>query len=177
MSSVVFEEGKQYVPDAEFIFRENGEFVTKTAYELFGNKRVVLFALPGAFTPTCSNFQVPQYEDRYDQFKELGIDEVYCLSVNDAFVMNAWAKEQAVEKVKFIPDGNADFTARMQMHVSKRNLGFSQRSWRYAVVINNCEIERMFIEPGKVDDATEDPYVASNPDAVIQYLEYVNSKE
>ncbi len=120
------------VPSVDFMFREDGEFVARSTEELFGGKRVVLFALPGAFTPTCSAYQLPGYEAFYDMFREQGIDEVFCLSVNDAFVMNAWGKDQGIEKVKLIPDGNGEFTSYMGLLVKKFNLGFASRSWRYA---------------------------------------------
>lgn len=159
------------VPDVTFKFRQNGEFVDVTTADLFGGKRVVLFALPGAFTPTCSTFQLPGFELDYDKFKDLGIDEIYCLSVNDAFVMNAWAKDQNINNVKLIPDGNAEFSVRMGMAVSKRNLGFGLRSWRYAAVVNNGEIEKLFEEPGKSDDFAEDPYGESSPESVLSWLQ------
>jgi len=124
---------EQYqVPQVQFVFRENSEFVNRTSAELFNGKRVVIFSLPGAFTPTCSAYQLPGFEEKYDDFIGSGIDAIYCISVNDGFVMNAWAQDQNIEKVKLIPDGNAYFTRSMGMLVSKSNLGFGDRSWRYA---------------------------------------------
>jgi peroxiredoxin len=158
------------IPSVDFMFRENGEFVTRSTEELFGGKKVVLFALPGAFTPTCSAYQLPGFEEQYSEFIEAGIDEVYCLSVNDAFVMNAWAKDQGIEKVKLIPDGNGEFTQGMDMLVQKRNLGFALRSWRYAAVINDGVIEQLFMEDGKRDNADTDPYEYSTPDKVLSYV-------
>jgi len=141
-----------------------------TTFELFAGKRVVLFSLPGAFTPTCSTYQLPDFEKLYPDFKKLGIKDIYCVSVNDAFVMNAWAKQQKLKKVKVIPDGNAEFTRNMGMDVSKYNLGFGIRSWRYAVVVNNGKIEKWFIEPGKRWDADDDPYGESSPQNVLAWL-------
>lgn len=138
--------------------------------DLFSGKRAIVFALPGAFTPTCSSFQLPGYEAYYEEFKSLGIDEVYCLSVNDAFVMFQWAQSLGIENVKMLPDGNAEFTAAMDMAVSKSNLGFGVRSWRYAMVIDDGEIEKIFEEEGKEDDCPTDPYDASNPETVLDYL-------
>ena len=158
------------VPAINFVFRENGEFVTRSSTEIFSNKRVVIFSLPGAFTPTCSAYQLPGFEDNYDVIREKGIDEIYCISVNDGFVMNAWAKDQGIEKVKLIPDGNAEFTREMGMLVSKNNLGFGNRSWRYAAVINDGVIEWMSVEPGQRSNAEDDPYVNSTPEEVIKYL-------
>lgn len=159
------------VPEVTFKFRQDGEFVDVTTSDLFNGKRVVLFALPGAFTPTCSSFQLPGFELDYDKFKEQGIDEVYCLSVNDGFVMNAWAKDQNIQNVKMIPDGNAEFTNAMGMLVSKANLGFLNRSWRYAAVVDNGVIEKLFEEPGKSDNCPEDPYGESSPESVLSYLQ------
>ena len=162
---------EQYqIPQVEFVFRENSEFVTRTSADLFNGKRVVIFSLPGAFTPTCSAYQLPGFEAFYDMFKEQGIDEIYCISVNDGFVMNAWAKDQDIEKVKLIPDGNAYFTRAMGYLVNKSNLGFGQRSWRYAAVINDGIIEKLFAEEGMRDNADTDPYEASTPEEVLEYI-------
>jgi peroxiredoxin len=162
---------EQYqVPQVEFVFRENGEFVTRTTADLFDGKRVVIFSLPGAFTPTCSAYQLPGFEEKYDEFASLGIDAIYCLSVNDGFVMNAWAKDQGIEKVTLIPDGNAYFTRSMGYLVNKSNLGFGERSWRYAAVVNDGVIEKIFVEEGMRDNADSDPYEASTPENVLNYI-------
>lgn len=162
---------EQYqVPQVEFIFRESGEFVTRTSSELFDGKRVVIFSLPGAFTPTCSAYQLPGFEEKYEDFIGSGIDDIYCISVNDGFVMNAWAQDQNIKNVKLIPDGNAYFTRSMGQLVTKTNLGFGQRSWRYAAVVDNGVIEKLFEEPGKRDNAPEDPYVTTTPEAVLNYV-------
>ena len=162
-------EGYQ-IPQVEFVFRENGEFVNRTSKELFDGKRVIIFSLPGAFTPTCSAYQLPGFEEKYNDFLGLGIDDIYCISVNDGFVMNAWAQDQNIEKVKLIPDGNAYFTRSMGMLVSKSNLGFGERSWRYAAVVNNGIIEKLFIEAGQRDNADTDPYEVSTPENVLNYI-------
>jgi len=162
-------EGYQ-IPQVEFVFRESGEFVTRTASDLFDGKRVVIFSLPGAFTPTCSAYQLPGFEEKYDEFKALGIDEIYCISVNDGFVMNAWAQDQNIAKVKLIPDGNAHFTRSMGMLVNKTNLGFGERSWRYAAVVDNGIIEKIFIEDGMRDNADTDPYEFTKPENVYSYV-------
>ena len=162
---------EQYqIPQVEFVFRESGEFVTRTSAELFDGKRVVLFSLPGAFTPTCSAYQLPGFEEKFDDFIGSGIDAIYCISVNDGFVMNSWAQDQNIEKVKLIPDGNAHFTRSMGMLVSKSNLGFGDRSWRYAMVVDNGIIEKLFIEVGQRDNAETDPYEATTPEVVLDYL-------
>jgi len=162
-------EGYQ-VPQVEFVFRENGEFITRTSADLFDGKRVVIFSLPGAFTPTCSAYQLPGFEEKYQDFIGLGIDDIYCLSVNDSFVMNAWARDQNIENVKLIPDGNAYFTRSMGMLVNKSNLGFGDRSWRYAAVVDRGIIEKLFMEDGFRDNADTDPYEASTPEAVLEYV-------
>ena len=142
----------------------------KTSSDYFANKRVILFSLPGAFTPTCSTFQLPDFNKLYDDFKEFGIDEIYCISVNDSFVMNAWAKHHDIGNVKVIPDGSGEFTRKMGMLVKKDNLGFGLRSWRYAVIIENNEIIQSFVEAGFKDDAEDDPYVVSSPQNILKYL-------
>ena len=138
--------------------------------DLFKRKRVVLFSLPGAFTPTCSTYQLPDYEKVFPEFQKCGIKDIYCLSVNDAFVMNAWAKAQDIKNVKVIPDGSGKFTSRLGMVVRKDNLGFGVRSWRYAAIVNNGRIEAWFEEPGREDECATDPYGESSPENVLQYL-------
>ena len=162
-------EGNQ-VPQVEFVFRIGGNFVTKTSAELFNNKRVVIFSLPGAYTPTCSAYQLPGFEQKYEEFAQLGIDDIYCISVNDGFVMNSWGKTLGVENVKLIPDGNAYFTRAMGYLVRKSNLGFGERSWRYAAVVNAGVIEKLFVEDGFSDNSETDPYEASTPEAVLDYV-------
>jgi peroxiredoxin len=141
-----------------------------TSDDYFKGKRVILFSLPGAFTPTCSTYQLPGFENNYEEFKKLGIDEIYCMSVNDAFVMNSWAKAQDINNVKVIPDGNGHFTENLGMLVGKYNLGFGKRSWRYAAVVNNGEIEAWFEEPGYCNECETDPYGESSPENLLKYL-------
>ena len=141
-----------------------------TTADYFAGKRVVVFSLPGAFTPTCSTYQLPGYDEKYEEFKQAGIDEIYCISVNDSFVMNAWFKQQGVKNVKPIPDGSGEFTYAMGMSVTKANLGFGFRSWRYAMIVNDGEIEMMFEEPGKVGNCPVDPYEMSDPDTVLGWI-------
>ena len=158
------------IPQVEFVFREDGGFVTRTSYDLFDGKRVVIFSLPGAFTPTCSAYQLPGFEEKYEDFITLGIDAIYCISVNDGFVMNAWAQDQNIEKVKLIPDGNAYFTRSMGYLVNKSNLGFGDRSWRYAAIVDDRIIEKIFVEDGMRDNADTDPYEVSTPENVLSYV-------
>ena len=141
-----------------------------TSDDYFKGKRVVLFSLPGAFTPTCSTYQLPGYEKNAEEFRKLGIDGIYCMSVNDSFVMNAWARDQKLENVKVIPDGSGIFTRQIGMLVDKDNLGFGYRSWRYAAVIDDGVIEAWFEEPGREDNHGEDPYGESSPETVLEYL-------
>lgn len=141
-----------------------------TSADYFAGKRVVLFSLPGAFTPTCSTYQLPGYENGADDFKALGIDEIYCMSVNDSFVMNKWADLQGIRNVKVIPDGSGEFTRKIGMLVEKDNLGFGYRSWRYAAIVNDGVIEAWFEEPGRDDNHPEDPYGESSPETVLKYL-------
>lgn len=169
----------QQVPNVTFKTRVRDESVEgpnpfrwedKTSADIFGNKRVVVFALPGAFTPTCSSTHLPGYEENYQAFRDAGIDEIYCLSVNDAFVMFQWGKNLGAENVKLLPDGNADFTRLMGMLVDKRNLGFGQRSWRYSMVVNNGEVEKVFAEAGLRDNADSDPFEVSDANTMLNYL-------
>lgn len=160
----------EYIPNSRLYFRENKEFVVKSTDEIFSGKRVLIFGLPGAFTPTCSAYQLPGFEEAYDEIISLGIDEVYCVSVNDAFVMNAWAKDQDIQKVKLIPDGNAYLTRSIGMNVMKSNLGFGIRSWRYAAIYDDRKLEKGFVESGIHDNVEGDPYEESTPENVLSYL-------
>lgn len=141
-----------------------------TTDEIFKGKRVVLFALPGAFTPTCSTTHLPRYEELYGDFQDAGIDEVYCLSVNDAFTMYQWGKMQGVKNVKLLPDGSGHFTRGLDMLVDKDNLGFGLRSWRYSMLVEDGNIVKMFIEPGKQDNCPTDPFEVSDADTMINYI-------
>lgn len=138
--------------------------------EIFKGKRVVLFSLPGAFTPTCSTSHLPRYEALYDQFRQLGVDSVICLSVNDAFVMYQWGKTQGADKVFLLPDGNGEFTRKMGMLVDKSNLGFGMRSWRYSAFIEGGEVKKMFVEPGFDDNCPSDPFEVSDADTMLNWL-------
>jgi peroxiredoxin len=148
-----------------------GEFETVATQDIFANKNVIIFALPGAFTPTCSSQQLPGYERLYNEFKKQGVDEVYCISVNDGFVMNAWKKELGLENVKMLSDGNGQFTDQMGMLVKKTNLGFGYRSWRYSAYVENGAIVKMFEERGKQDNCPDDPYEVSGPENMLNFLE------
>ncbi|MDH2325913.1 peroxiredoxin [Cereibacter sp. SYSU M97828] len=149
----------------------------KTTADYFAGKRVVLFSLPGAFTPTCSTYQLPGFENGFADFQAQGIDEIYCMSVNDAFVMNQWAKAQGLTNVKVIPDGSGEFTRRVGMLVRKDNLGFGLRSWRYAAVVDNGVVEAWFEEPGLCDNHGEDPYGVSSPESVLEYLRAASAEK
>jgi peroxiredoxin len=172
----------QTVPDVVFKTRVRDELIggpnpfrwqDRSTEQLFAGKRVVVFSLPGAFTPTCSTSHLPRYEELYDEFKSLGVDEVICVSVNDAFVMYQWGKQQGAQKVFLLPDGNGEFTRKMGMLVDKSNLGFGMRSWRYSMVVNNCQIEKIFIEPGYEDNCPTDPFEVSDADTMLKYLQSV----
>lgn len=141
-----------------------------TSDDYFADKRVILFSLPGAFTPTCSTYQLPGFEKMAGEFADLGVDAIYCMSVNDSFVMNKWAESQNLENVSVIPDGSGEFTRKIGMLVSKDNLGFGDRSWRYATIINNGVIEAWFEEPGLEDNHGEDPYGVSSPENLMDHL-------
>lgn len=147
------------------------EWVRKNTEQLFAGKRVLVFGLPGAFTPTCSNSQLPGYENMHDQFiNDCDIDEIWCTSVNDAFVMYQWAQHQNINKVKMLPDGNGEFATAMGMLVDKSNLGFGLRSWRYACVIDDLKVVRMFDERDLMDKCPDDPYYYSAPEYVYDAI-------
>lgn len=141
-----------------------------TTDEIFKGKTVVLFGLPGAFTPTCSSTHAPGYEKYYDEMKALGVDEVICLSINDSFVMYQWKKNLGLEKVFMLPDGNGDFTRGMGMLVKKTNLGFGDRSWRYSMLVEDGIIKKIFVEPGFSDDCESDPFEVSDAETMLTYL-------
>src|SRR6056300_626488 len=157
------------LPSVTFKIREDGEWTEKTTDEMFVDRNIML-ALPGAFTPTCSSTHLPQFDLLYDEFKGYGIENIYCLSVNDSFVMNAWAKELGISNIKMIPDGNADFTRQMGMLVNKSDKGFGYRSWRYAIITEGMNITKSFIESGKSDNTSDDPFEVSSATYVLDYL-------
>lgn len=140
--------------------------------ERFAGKRVVIFSLPGAFTPTCTNEQCPAYEEHYDALRAAGVDEVYCIAVNDAFVMYQWGKHLGLKKVQLLPDGSGDFTRRMGMLIRKDHLGFGERSWRYAAIVDDNVVTAWFEEPGINDKGLDDdPYGESSPERVLEALQ------
>jgi len=147
-----------------------GEWKDVNSNDLFKNKKVVLFSLPGAYTPTCSSQQVPGYEDKYEELKKY-VDEVYCLSVNDSFVMNAWFRDQKISRVKPIGDGEGKFTKEVGMLVNKPKQGFGMRSWRYSAFVDNCKVVKMFIEDGKNNESNDsDPFMVSDANTMLNYL-------
>lgn len=162
------------IPFVTFKMREGGEWIEKTTKELFAGKKIVVFALPGAFTPTCSSNHLPEYEKHYSNILATGVDDVYCISVNDAFVMNAWAKDQDIEKIKMLPDGNGDFTRMMGMLVDKSNLGFGMRSWRYSMLVDDRRVRKLFTEPDFGDRVPTDPIEVSDAKTMLHYLDEIN---
>jgi peroxiredoxin/glutaredoxin len=159
-------EGKR-VPEVVFKSRSEGTWKDVTTREVFAGRKVVVFALPGAFTPTCSSNHVPRYNELVDTLKSKGIDEVVCISVNDAFVMDAWQREQGADKIRFLADGNGDFTREMGMLVDKKDLGFGPRSWRYSMLVEDGVIKKMFIEPDKPGD----PFEVSDADTMLKHID------
>lgn len=158
-------EGKK-VPNVTFHTRQNNAWVDVTTDELFKGKTVVVFSLPGAFTPTCSSTHVPRYNQLADALKANGVDDIICMSVNDTFVMNEWKESQEADKITFIPDGNGEFTEGMGLLVSKDNLGFGKRSWRYSMLVKDGTVVKMFIEPEKDGD----PFEVSDADTMLNYV-------
>lgn len=158
-------EGRR-VPNATFITRRDHEWVNVTTDDVFAGRTVIVFSLPGAFTPTCSSSHLPRYDQLATDFKAHGVDEIICISVNDAFVMNEWRASQKAGNITFLPDGNAEFTRGMGMAVGKENLGFGLRSWRYSMLVRDGVIDKMFIEPEKPGD----PYYVSDADTMLSYI-------
>jgi peroxiredoxin len=146
------------------------EWKDMTSADVFRGKRVVLFALPGAFTPACSDAHLPGYERLYDEFKKLGVDAVVCLSVNDAFVMFQWAKSRSIEKVLMLPDGNGDFTRRMGMLVDRTKNGMGYRSWRYSMFVDDGVIKQLFAEPNVRDNPPGVDVEVSDPETMLKWL-------
>ncbi len=154
------------VPNVTFRTRQNNQWVNVTTDALFTGKTVIVFSLPGAFTPTCSSTHVPGYNHLAKVFKANGVDDIICISVNDAFVMNEWAKDQESENITLLPDGNGEFTERMGMLVDKADLGFGMRSWRYSMLVKDGVIEKMFIEP----EVAGDPFEVSDAETMLRYI-------
>jgi len=156
----------QRVPQVSFPVRVGDEWQTLTSETLFAGKTVVVFSLPGAFTPTCSSSHLPRYNELAGVFKAHGVDDIICMSVNDTFVMNAWKADQEAGNITFVPDGNGEFTDGMGMLVDKADLGFGKRSWRYSMLVRDGVVEKMFIEP----DLPGDPFKVSDADTMLNYL-------
>jgi len=156
----------QRIPDVSFRTRRDNEWRDVTSREVFAGRTVVVFSLPGAFTPTCSSAHVPRFNELAPVFRRNGVDEIVCISVNDAFVMNEWARDQQAHHVTFMPDGNGEFTGAMGMLVDRHELGFGKRSWRYSMLVRDGVIEKMFIEP----DVPGDPYEVSDADTMLAYI-------
>jgi len=172
-------EGMTRVPDTVFKTRVRNEALggdnpyewkDVSSDDIFKGRNVVVFSLPGAFTPTCSTSHLPRYEELYDEFKGQGVDAVVCLSVNDAFVMFQWGKSQGAKNVFLLPDGNGEFTRKMGMLVDKSNLGFGMRSWRYSMYVEDSDIKKMFSEAGYEDSCPTDPFEVSDADTMLDYL-------
>src|SRR5436189_5843 len=156
----------QRVPQVTFRTRNESDWKPLTTDDIFKGKTVVVFSLPGAFTPTCSSTHVPRYNELAPAFFANGVDKIVCISVNDAFVMNEWARTQECGNLLMIPDGNGEFTQKMGMLVDKADLGFGKRSWRYSMLVKDGVIEKMFIEPEKPGD----PFEVSDADTMLDYI-------
>ncbi|MCG7657671.1 glutathione peroxidase [Wielerella bovis] len=157
----------QNVPSVVFHTRQDDAWVDVSTDDLFKGKKVAVFSLPGAFTPTCSSTHLPRYNELAAEFKKRGVDSIICISVNDTFVMNAWLADQEAENIIVVPDGNGEFTKGMGMLVSKEALGFGDRSWRYSMIVNDGKIEKMFIEPVKDGD----PFEVSDADTMLKHID------
>jgi len=158
-------EGKR-IPQVTFRTRQDGQWVDVSTDQVFKGRNVIVFALPGAYTPTCSTTHLPRYNELAATFSKLGIDEIVCLSVNDGFVMSEWQKDQNAPNITFLPDGNGEFSRQMGMLVDKSNLGFGKRSWRYSMLVRDGVVEKQFIEPEKEGD----PFEVSDADTMLAYV-------
>ncbi len=154
------------IPSINFKIQKNHQWINLSTEEIFNNKTVVVFALPGAYTPTCSSSHLPRYNELAPVLKANGVDEVVCVSVNDTFVMNAWSKDQEAENILMIPDGSGEFTDAMGMLVNKNDIGFGSRSWRYSMLVKDGTIEKMFIEA----EVEGDPFEVSDADTMLEYI-------
>lgn len=154
------------VPQVTFKIREGHQWAEKTTDDYFKGKKVVLFALPGAYTPTCSSTHLPRYNELSEAFKAKGVDDIICLSVNDTFVMNDWKKDQKAENITMLPDGNGEFSEKLGFLVDKSDLGFGKRSWRYSMLVEDGVITKMFIE----EERPGDPFDSSDADTMLKYL-------
>jgi len=155
------------VPNVTFQMLGDEGFEAVTSDDLFSGKTVVVFSLPGAFTPTCSSTHLPRYNELAASFKASGVDSILCVSVNDAFVMNAWQADQRADNIDFVPDGTGAFTKGMGALVNKDDLGFGMRSWRYSMLVRDGVIEKMFIEPQEPGD----PFKVSDADTMLDYID------
>jgi len=156
----------QSIPAVRFHTYTNNDWIDVNSSELFDGKTVIVFSLPGAYTPTCSSAHVPRFNQLYSTLTENGVDDIICISVNDTFVMNAWSKDQNANNIHFIPDGNGEFTEAMGLLVDKNDLGFGKRSWRYSMLVKDGIIDKMFIEPNKPGD----PFEVSDADTMLEYI-------
>lgn len=156
----------QPVPQVKFRYRENGEWKETDTDKLFKGRTVALFSLPGAFTPTCSSTHLPRFNELAPAFQQNGVDQVVCISVNDPFVMEEWARNQECDNVFVLPDGNGAFTEQMGMLVDKSDLNFGKRSWRYSMLVRDGIVEKMFIEP----DEPGDPFTVSDADTLLRHV-------
>lgn len=138
------------LPDVEVrIMGEKGPQAIRTG-DIFKGKRVALFALPGAFTPTCSAKHLPGFVQHADELKKKGVDQIVCLSVNDAFVMGAWGKQQGADnRVMMVADGNGDFTKAIGLELDGRGFGMGTRSQRYSMLVKDGVVTHLNVEkPG-----------------------------
>ena len=171
------------VPDTTFHIRQETdqmpgyEWRKLSSRDIFAGRRVIVFAVPGCYTPTCTSSHLPGYENAWSKIREYDVSDVYCISVNDSYTMNAWFKSQGIEHVKAIPDGSGEFTRKMGFLIDKSNQGMGMRSWRYSMVVNDGIVEYLFVEPGMADNSDEDPFVISDAETMLRYLEHAKQSQ
>lgn len=151
------------LPEATFMtMSEDGPAPMSTS-QIFAGKRVALFAVPGAFTPTCSAKHLPGFKDQREQLAAKGIDSIACTSVNDVFVMGAWAKDQGVsDEMVLLADGNGDFAENIGLGLDATGFGMGKRSQRYSMVVNDGKVEKLFIEDGGDFKVSSADYLLEN---------------
>tara|TARA_B100001250_G_scaffold295954_1_gene257488 strand:- start:571 stop:1050 length:480 start_codon:yes stop_codon:yes gene_type:complete len=148
---MTIQEGEN-LPEATLHLMQEGKPTPMAVSDLFAGKKVVLFAVPGAFTPTCSNAHLPGYVVKADELKAKAVDSIVCLSVNDAFVMDAWGKDKNADQLLMVADGNGDFTKALGLEMDGSGFGLGTRSQRYAMIVDDGKVTKLAVEaPGKLE--------------------------
>ena len=150
------------IPDCTLSYMGDKGPVPITTAELFGGRKVVLFSVPGAFTPTCSARHLPGFVDLADDILAQGVDTIACMSVNDVFVMNAWGKSAGADRILMLADGNGEFARAIGLELDASDWGMGQRSQRFAFIADDGVVSRLFVEaPGEFRVSSAENVLAS----------------